>query len=116
MTYNAELRGIADYYKLANNYHHLDRLFYLAESSFIKTMANKRRSTSAKVANSMRKHKQGVLCLVRYDKKGNEMLHQFVRLKDMPKTKGAIKADSTQSDIISNIYKYSGRTSLKNVY
>lgn len=110
MTYNAELRGIANYYKLANNYHHLDRLFYLAESSFIKTMANKRRSTSAKVANSMRKHKQGVLCLVRYDKKGNEILHQFVRLKDMPKAKGAIKADSTQSDIISNVYKYSGRT------
>ena len=110
MTYNAELRGIANYYKLANNYHHLDRLFYLAESSFIKTMANKRRSTSAKVANSMRKHKQGVLCLVRYDKKGNEILHQFVRMKDMPKTKGAIKADSTQSDIISNVYKYSGRT------
>lgn len=110
MTYNAELRGIANYYKLANNYHHLDRLFYLAESSFIKTMANKRRSTSAKVVNSMRKHKQGVLCLVRYDKKGNEILHQFVKLKDMPKTKSAIKADSTQSDIISNIYKYSGRT------
>lgn len=95
MTYNEELQGIANYYKLANNYHHLDRLFSLAESSFIKTMANKRRSTSAKVANSMRKHKQGVLCLVRYDKKGNEILHQFVRLKDMPKTKGAIKADST---------------------
>lgn len=110
MTYNAELRGIANYYKLANNYHHLDRLFYLAESSFIKTMANKRRSTSGKVANSMRKHKQGVLCLVRYDKKGNEIPHQFVRLKDLPKSKGAIKADSTQSDIIPNVHKYSGRT------
>ncbi len=110
MTYNAELRGIANYYKLANNYHHLDRLFYLAESSFIKTMANKRRSTSAKVANSMRKHKQGVLSLVRYDKKGNEILHQFVRLKDMPKSKGAIKTDSTESDAFPNTFKYSSRT------
>lgn len=99
MTYNAELRGIANYYKLANNYHHLDRLFYLAESSFIKTMANKRRSTSAKVANSMRKHRQGVLCLLRYDKKGNEILHQLVKLKDMPKSKGVIKEDSTASDV-----------------
>src|SRR5699024_9185277 len=58
-TYNAELRGIANYYKLANNYHHLDKLFHLAESSFIKTIANKRRSTSMKVATSMRSHKQG---------------------------------------------------------
>src|SRR5690625_2267114 len=73
-------------------------------------MANKRRSTSAKVANSMRKHKQGVLCLVRYDKKGNEIIHQFVRLKDMPKSKGAIKADSTESDAFPNKFKYSSRT------
>ncbi|SIS50563.1 reverse transcriptase/maturase family protein [Salimicrobium flavidum] len=110
MTYNAELRGIANYYKLANNYHHLDRLFYLAESSFIKTMANKRRSTSAKVANSMRKHKQGVLCLLRYDKMGDEILHPFVRLKDMPKSSGAIQADSTESDTFPNTLKYSSRT------
>lgn len=109
-TYNAELRGIANYYKLANNYHHLDKLFYLAESSYIKTIANKRRSTSMKVASSMRTHKQGVLCLVRKDKHGNDKLHQFVKLKDMPKHKGAIKADSPDIDIFVNTMKYSGRT------
>ncbi|MFD1705577.1 reverse transcriptase domain-containing protein [Siminovitchia sediminis] len=109
-TYNAELRGIANYYKLANNYHHLDKLFYLAESSFIKTIANKRRSTSMKVASSMRTHKQGVLSLVRKDKHGNEKLHQFVKLKDLPKHKGAIKADSRDIDVLINTMKYSGRT------
>lgn len=109
-TYNAELRGIANYYKLANNYHHLDKLFYLAESSFIKTIANKRRSTSMKVASSMRTHKQGVLCLVRKDTNGNEKLHQFVKLKDLPKHKGAIKADSPETDVFVNTMKYSGRT------
>lgn len=109
-TYNAELRGIANYYKLANNYHHLDKLFYLAEGSFIKTIANKRRSTSMKVATSMRTHKQGVLCLVRKDKFGNEKLHQFVKLKDMPKPKGAIKSDSPGVDKFVNMLKYSGRT------
>ncbi|GGN55385.1 reverse transcriptase/maturase family protein [Oceanobacillus indicireducens] len=109
-TYNAELRGIANFYKLANNYHHLDKLFYLAESSFIKTIANKRRSTSRKVAYSMRTHKQGVLCLVRKDKHGNEKLHQFVKLKDLPKHKGAIKADTPDIDILVNTMKYSGRT------
>ncbi|WP_459499268.1 reverse transcriptase/maturase family protein [Bacillus sp. C1] len=109
-TYNAELRGIANYYKLANNYHHLDKLFYLAESSFIKTIANKRRSTSMKVATSMRTHKQGVLCLVRKDKHGNEKLYQFVELKDLPKHKGAIKADTPEIDSYVNTMKYSGRT------
>lgn len=109
-TYNAELRGIANYYKLANNYHHLDKLFYLAESSFIKTIANKRRSTSMKVASSMRTHKQGVLSLVRKDKHGNEKLHQFVKLKELPKYKGAIKADSPNIDVLVNTMKYSGRT------
>ncbi|MDQ0219373.1 RNA-directed DNA polymerase [Peribacillus cavernae] len=109
-TYNAELRGIANYYKLANNYHHLDKLFYLAESSFIKTIANKRKSTSMKVALSMRTHKQGVLCLVRKDKQDNEKLHQFVKLKDLPKPKGAIKADSPETDTYVNTMKYSGRS------
>jgi group II intron reverse transcriptase/maturase len=109
-THNAELRGIANYYKLANNYHHLDRLFYLAESSFIKTIANKRRNTSMKVASSMRTHKQGVLCLVRKDKHGNDKLHQFVKLKDLPKHRGAVKADSPEIDVLVNTMKYSGRT------
>jgi group II intron reverse transcriptase/maturase len=109
-TYNAELRGIANYYKLTNNYHHLDKLFYLAESSFIKTIANKRRSTSMKVASSMRTHKQGVLCLKRKDTNGNEKLHQFVKLKDLPKHKGAMKVDSPETDRFVNTKKYSGRT------
>lgn len=109
-TYNAELRGIANYYKLANNYHHLDKLFYLAESSFIKTIANKRRSTSMKVASSMRTHKQGVLCLIRKDRNDNEKLHQFVKLKDLPKPKGAIKVDTPEMDVLVNSVKYSGRT------
>lgn len=84
-TYNAELRKIATYYKLANNYHHLRRLFFLAESSFIKTLANKRRSTSMEVVKSMRKYKQGALCLMERDQFGNETLHSFVKLKDVPK-------------------------------
>lgn len=86
-TYNTELRGFANYYKLACNYHHLNKLFYLAESSFIKTLANKRRSTSKKVAFSLRRHKQGVFCLVEKDKDGNDKLHHFVKLKDLPKTR-----------------------------
>jgi hypothetical protein len=85
-TYNAELRGIADFYKLADNYVHLDRLFYLAESSFIKTIALKRKCTSRQAAASMRKHKQGVFSIFVKDQHGRGQLEQFVKLKELPKT------------------------------
>ena len=61
----------------------------------------------------MRKHKQRVLSLLRKDKHGNEKLHQFVKLKDMPKSKGAIKADTPSTDNLVNTTKYSGRTELE---
>lgn len=79
-TYNSELHEIADYYKLADNFHELRRLFYLAESSFIKTIACKRKSTSMKVVKSMRTHKQGALCLVKKNEQGHETLHAFLKL------------------------------------
>ena len=110
MTYNAELRGFANYYNMANNYHHLDRLLYLAESSFIKTLANKRRSTSMKVAMSMRKHQQGRLSLAHQNSRGEQIFHAFVKLKDMPKPKGVIRVDESEIDRISNTLKYSSRT------
>lgn len=51
--FNFELKEIANYYELADNYHHLNKLFHLAKSSYIKTIANKRRSTSKKVIRSL---------------------------------------------------------------
>ncbi|MEI5905672.1 reverse transcriptase domain-containing protein [Bacillus spongiae] len=82
-TYNRELRGIANYYMLANNYQHLEKLFNLAQSSFIKTIANKRKSTFKKVILSMRKPKQGYLSILGKDKQGNEQLSFFVKLNDL---------------------------------
>lgn len=86
--FNNELREFANYYTLADNYHHLKRLFYLAEGSFIKTIANKRKTTYKKVVTSMRTRKQGVLCLAKKDSKGTETLHIFIKLKDIPKVMG----------------------------
>lgn len=79
-TYNAELCKMADYYSLASNYYHINKLFYLAERSFIKTLAKKRRSSSTKVSVSLRRHKQGVLTLVS-ERQGR--VHHFVKLKDV---------------------------------
>lgn len=86
--FNTELREFANFYTLADNYYHLKRLFYLAEGSFIKTIANKRKSTYKKVVTSLRTHKQGVLCLANKDSKGTQTLQIFLKLKDIPKVKG----------------------------
>lgn len=53
--YNEELRKFALYYRMADNVRHLDKLFYLARASFIKTVAVKRKSTVAKTAEFLRK-------------------------------------------------------------
>lgn len=84
LTYNKELETIANYYKLADNFHLLKKLFYLAERSFLKTIAFKRRSTSKKVAMRMRRYQQGRLCLVQH-KQGNQIVHTFLKLKDLKK-------------------------------
>jgi group II intron reverse transcriptase/maturase len=112
-TYNAELRGFANYYQLANNYHHIDRLFHIAQTSFLKTLANKRKSTVTKVATSLRSHIQGELSLKVGNKSGEKVPHKLVRLKHLPKHRGAVKAGSSQIDQMPNVEKYSASTELE---
>jgi len=104
--YNTELRGFAQYYKLANNYHMLNNLFYLARSSFVKTLANKRRITSKIVYRQLGKITQGELTIVA----GNGRKHQLVKLKHMPKNDNPILGNL---DTIPNTLKYSGTTELE---
>lgn len=47
--YNAELRGICNYYNLASNFCHLNYFAYLMEYSCLKTLANKHKSSISKV-------------------------------------------------------------------
>ncbi|MEU7691107.1 reverse transcriptase/maturase family protein [Microbispora hainanensis] len=49
-TYGAEWRGIVQYYLLAGNVHRLHRLGWVMETSLLKTLANKHRSSVAKMA------------------------------------------------------------------
>jgi group II intron reverse transcriptase/maturase len=53
-TYGAEYRGIVQYYLLAGNVARLYRLHWVMETSLLKTLANKHRSSVTKMA---RKHK-----------------------------------------------------------
>lgn len=52
--YNAEVRGILNYYHLAANYHTLDYFCYLMEYSCLKTLANKHKSTTRKMIDQYR--------------------------------------------------------------
>jgi hypothetical protein len=49
-TYGAEWRGIVQYYLLAGNVHRLYRLHWVMETSLLKTLANKHRSSVSKMA------------------------------------------------------------------
>jgi len=64
--YNAEARGICNYYNMACNYHTLDYFCYLMEYSCLKTIANKHKSTIRKI---IRKYKHGKTWAVPYETK-----------------------------------------------
>jgi len=48
-TFNAELRGICNYYSMASNFNRLDYFAYLMEYSCLKTLANKHKSKVSKI-------------------------------------------------------------------
>jgi len=56
--YNAELRGICNYYNMASNFCKLDYFAYLMEYSCLKTLAGKHKTTTSKI-RSMYKDGQG---------------------------------------------------------
>ena len=47
--YNAEARGLCNYYNLACDYHTLDYFCYLMEYSCLKTIANKHKTSIRKI-------------------------------------------------------------------
>jgi hypothetical protein len=56
MIYNAEIRGFLNYYALANNLTSvMSSILWLTTTSFLKTLAAKRRSTLKKVARSLKR-------------------------------------------------------------
>jgi len=56
MVYNAEIRGFLGYYALADNLTSVgSQILWLTTSSFMRTLADKRRSTVKKVAKSLKK-------------------------------------------------------------
>lgn len=66
--YNAEIRGLYNFYALANNCHTLHTFKYIMEYSMYKTFAGKYRSTVVRICKKYKKDK--VFTVIYKDKKG----------------------------------------------
>ncbi|WP_242145247.1 MULTISPECIES: reverse transcriptase/maturase family protein [unclassified Bacillus cereus group] len=104
-TYNAEIEGLYNYYRLASNVHVLQSFRQTMKYSMIKTYANKYKSTVRKISIKCKRNgKFGV----RYETKDGPKIAYFTEQR-MEKN-SEIKRQSV--DIIENTIIYGGRTSL----
>ena len=79
--YNAEMRGIANYYALATGAKQgLNRLMHLAESSFLKTLANKHDTTASKIASKLRQGND--LIVTTNTKEGKPKRYKLFKLRN----------------------------------
>ena len=104
--YNAELRGICNYYGIAGNFYKLGYLGYLMEYSCLKTLAAKHKSSISKIKAKFKdgKGRWGVP----YETKAGRKRRYFVKYAECKET-------SNPADIVSSaavIYGYS-RTTLE---
>ncbi|MBQ6569933.1 MAG: group II intron reverse transcriptase/maturase, partial [Clostridia bacterium] len=74
-TYNAELRGICNYYSLASNYCKLNYFAYLMEYSCLKTIAAKRKTTVRQLWQKLLKDGRGKWCVPYTTKDGIKHLY-----------------------------------------
>lgn len=106
-TYNAELRGIYNYYALAENVNRkMWQLRYVMEYSCLKTLANKYKSTVSKMKV---KFKQGKYWGVKYETKQGERIAYFYK-DGFEKKKEIFQSEMDQ---LPNLYVYQGRNDLE---
>ena len=79
--YNAEMRGIANYYALASGVKKgLQKLMYLAEYSFLATLANKHDSTISKMTSKLRQGRD--LVVTTHGKEGKPKRYTLFKLRN----------------------------------
>jgi group II intron reverse transcriptase/maturase len=103
--YNAEIRGLYNYYRLASNVHVLQSFRQTMKYSMIKTYANKYKSTVSKIIN---KFSINGNFGVRYKTKEGQRIAFFIEQRMEKNT--AIKNEEV--DIEVNTAQFGGRTSL----
>lgn len=102
-TYNAEIRGLYNYYKLANDVYKLDGFKYIMEYSMYKTFANKYKSTVRKI---IRKYSINGEFAVRYNTaKGSKIAYFYkdgFKKKLLPSSFSDVDVFPKARDIIYN--------------
>lgn len=106
LTYNAEIRGLYNYYKLASDVHMLNDFRYWMKWSMLKTYANKYKTNAKDIAKKF--NKNGRFGISYTNKKGIERTIYFY---DDPLVKSS-EIESYKVDEIPNTIKYKGRTNL----
>lgn len=79
-TYNAELRGLANYYALSQNYWDLGKITWIWQNSLLKTLAAKHKTTKYQIIKRL-KRPQGLALTVRTKK--NIRLFKIFNIKDI---------------------------------
>jgi len=109
LAYNAEMRGFANYYALATGVKQgLHRLMYLAESSFLKTLATKHNTTVSKIASTLRQGHD--LVVMTYTKEGKARKYKLFKLRNWQPPKDIDKVDMSPT---MGTYLRSNRSSLE---
>lgn len=106
LTYNAEIRGLYNYYKLASDVHMLNDFRYWMKWSMLKTYANKYKTTSKKINEKYSTN--GRFGVSYMSKKGETRTVMFY---DEPLVKSE-EANNFEIDEIPKTVKYKNRTSL----
>ncbi len=83
-TYNSQIRGICNYYRLASNFPKLDYFVYIMEYSCLKTLASKHQTTMAKARNDRRTGKRWG---VPYETKTGTKVLVFLNMTDIRKSR-----------------------------
>ena len=104
-TYNAEIRGLYNYYCIANNVSVLNKFKYVMEYSMYKTFASKYRKSKGKIIN---KYSINGNFGIKYKVKGEEKT-RYLYNEGFKRKRPALKIET---DYLPTIMQYKGRTSL----
>ncbi len=104
--YNAEIRGIYEYYKQAENVNNLHKYLYVMKFSLLKTLANKYKTSVRDISN---RYKVDGKLAVKYETKKGEKIRFFY---DEGFKRFKVPSTNAKVDYKENIMMYSSTTSL----
>ena len=104
--YNAEIRGLYNYYRLANNVSVLNNFYYVMRYSMLKTFAGKYKTRISRIIRKYRRKKDFV---VKYPKKNGKVGEVLFYNKGFRRN---TKIESGNPDIIARVVENYGRNSL----